>query len=77
MFLRPLPVLLSVLLFGAAALADTFVMKDGRRIEGKLVRENADTLVVDTSVGQLELKKNELKERIVGRAPREEYEVRE
>lgn len=65
------------LLLAAAALADTFVMKDGRRIEGKLVRENADTLVVDTSVGQLELKKSELKERIVGRAPREEYEARE
>jgi hypothetical protein len=63
--------------FGAAAFADTFVMKDGRRIEGKLKRETADTFVVESAVGQLELKKSDVKERLKGLTPREEYAARE
>jgi hypothetical protein len=57
--------------------ADTFVLKDGRRIEGKLKRETADTYVVESAVGQLELKKSDVKERLKGLTPREEYDARE
>jgi len=67
----------AIALSTAPLLADTFVMKDGRRIDGKLKSETADVIVVDTAIGVIELKKADLVERIVGRSPREEYAARE
>lgn len=75
--LARLACVLCVLLFAVAARADTFVMKDGRRIDGKVARETADVIFVDTALGQLELKKSEVKERISNKSPREVYAERE
>lgn len=72
-----LSLFVALALFAAPLFADTFVMKDGRRIEGKLKSETADAYVVESSVGQLELKKSDVKERVKGLTPREEYAARE
>ncbi len=72
-----LTLLCAAVLLSGLLRADTFVMKDGRRIEGKLEKETADAYVVQTAVGQLELKKSDVQERVKGLTPREEYAARE
>lgn len=68
--------LAALLAAGAATLlfADTFVMKDGRRIEGKVARETGDSYFVTTGVGEVELKKADVTERIAGKTPRDLYD---
>jgi len=64
-----------VLLAGVAG-ADVFVLKDGRRVEGRLVRETATAYVVDVGAGELELKKADVKTREAGKTVREQFDER-
>ncbi len=66
-----------VLVFAALAFADTFVMKDGRKLEGKVTKETATSYFVETGVGAIEIKKSDVAQRIVGKTPREDYAGRE
>lgn len=59
----------------AFAAADTFVLTDGRRIEGKLARETPAAYFVQTGLGELELKKSDVTERIVGKTARETFDA--
>ncbi|MCC7012662.1 MAG: hypothetical protein IT454_08895 [Planctomycetes bacterium] len=67
---------LASLLLCAAAFADVFTLNDGRKIEGKLKRETASSYFVETSVGELELKKSEVQTRVAGKTPRETFDER-
>jgi tetratricopeptide (TPR) repeat protein len=48
----------ALLLVSAAVMADTIVLKNGRRIVGMNVREEGDKITYDTSAGQLSLPKS-------------------
>src|SRR5882672_2612805 len=54
--------------------ADTFVMKDGRRIEGKVARETPGSYFVATGVGEIELKRADVKERILGLSLHDQFD---
>jgi hypothetical protein len=56
--------------------ADVVVLKDGRRIEGTLVRDD-DKVVVRTGLGELEFPRSAVKEIVRGKTPREEFAARE
>jgi hypothetical protein len=58
------------------ARADTFVMKDGRRIEGKVSRETSSSYFVATGVGEIELKRADVKERILSQSVHDQYDER-
>ncbi|MGC4014041.1 MAG: hypothetical protein QM755_05905 [Luteolibacter sp.] len=47
--IRPIAILLSAGLLGTAA-ADTFRLKDGTKLEGKLIKEDTESYVVDVQV---------------------------
>lgn len=68
--------LAALALLAGLAGADLFVLKDGRRIEGRLVRETATAYVVDVGAGELELKKAEVKSREAGKTVREQFDER-
>ena len=71
-----LATLFATLLLGGALAAETFVMKDGRRITGKIVREDRTKIVVRSGLGELELLRAEIVEIITKKTPREEYAER-
>jgi tetratricopeptide (TPR) repeat protein len=48
----------ALLLFAAAAVADTIVLKNGRRIVATVVREEGDKVTYETAAGQLSLPKS-------------------
>src|SRR5579859_1103495 len=48
----------ALLLAGAAARADTIVLKNGRRIVALSVREEGDKVIYETSAGELSLPKS-------------------
>src|SRR5262249_14333205 len=58
----------------AVARADTFVLKDGRRIEGKIARETPTAYVVQTGLGELEIQKSSVDEHIVSKTTRESFD---
>jgi hypothetical protein len=68
--------LLVAILLAAPLSADVFVLADGRRIEGKLARETSGSYFVETGIGELELRKSEVVERIVKKTARELYDER-
>lgn len=51
----------AILAFAALAAADVVKMKDGREIEGKVLEQTADSVVVKTSFGKQTFKKSEVK----------------
>ncbi len=76
---RALPVLAAgilLALLGSLALADVVVLKDGRRIEGKVVRKTETEIVVETAVGEMKFPRSEVKEIIEKKTRDEEYEER-
>ena len=46
---------IAIVALAASARADVVVLKDGRRVEGTVVSENADKIQIDTRGGRLEL----------------------
>src|SRR5262245_7641077 len=56
--------------------ADVVVLKDGRRIEGTIVRDD-QKVVVKTGLGELEFDRSAVKEILRGKTPREEFAERE
>jgi hypothetical protein len=67
---------LALLLAAPILWADVVVLKDGRRIEGTLVRDD-DKVVVRTGLGELEFERSAVKEILRGKTPREEFAARE
>lgn len=78
--LRPLfrlcRALLVLALAALVAHADVIVMKDGRRIEGRVVSETAATLEVATSLGTLVLQRADVVSIERGKTRRQEYDER-
>src|SRR5688572_16042917 len=72
--MRSLVIAAFLLLSGGLASADVFVLDDGRRIEGKVARETATSWFVETGVGELEIKKGSVKQRIAGKTARETFD---
>ena len=67
------------LLFGVApgaVHADLFKLKDGRRIEGTVVREIGSLISIKTSDGVITLDKTEIRERVIKKTPFDEYRER-
>lgn len=76
---RLLPLCLSILFLALSALAaraDVVVMKDGRRIEGRVVSETATTIKVATSLGELVLQRADVVSIERGKTRRQEYDER-
>jgi hypothetical protein len=73
---RFIAALAATLPLASLALADVFVLNDGRRIEGSLARETATTYVVKTGVGEVEIAKSDVKEIVKGKTAREEFDER-
>ena len=73
---RAARVLLVLVLLGAPSLSDVFVLADGRRIQGVLMRETADTYVVQTGLGELKLARSEVVEILSGQTDREVFDER-
>ncbi len=59
---------LSLLLAPALCGAETFVLKDGARLEGEVTGEMDDTLLVNTRYGSLTIKKADIQERVAAPA---------
>jgi hypothetical protein len=76
--LQRLP-LLAVLALALApsAQADVVVLKDGRRIEGEIAREDAREVVVRTGLGELTFPRDQVREIERGKTPRAEFAERE
>jgi len=66
-----------VLALALAARADVVVLKDGRRIEGEIAREDAEKVVVRTGLGELSFARAEVREIERGKTPRTEFAERE
>lgn len=58
---------LALLLLAAPLAADTVVLRDGRRVEGEVIRKTAEVVVVRTGLGELELPASEVVEIIEGK----------
>lgn len=79
MLRRPFALLVLALgfaLYAPAARADLVVLKDGRRIEGKVLEDSATKVRVRTSLGELEFPRSEVVSIEKGKTKREEYEER-
>jgi hypothetical protein len=73
---RTLLVAALLLLFAGFAFADVFVLKDGRRIQGKLLRKTGDAYFVQTGLGELELKRSDVVEIVPVKTDREVFDER-
>lgn len=60
---------LSLSLLPLPCLADTFIMKDGARLEGEVTGEMDNTLLIRTPYGSLTLNKEDIQERIAPPPP--------
>jgi hypothetical protein len=63
--------------WSAAALADVFIYKDGRSVEGTLVEETATTVKVRTGAGEIVIQRSDLKEIQKRKTLSEEFAERE
>jgi hypothetical protein len=68
---------LALLLATALARADVVVLTDGRRIEGTVVRDDDEKVVVRTGLGELEFERALVKEIRRGKTARQEFAERE
>lgn len=78
MRLRHHAALLLALLLAPLAIADTLVMKDGRRLEGTIIEEDADTVSFKIRSGVVKIKKEEIEQIIRGggtETPKEESDA--
>ena len=66
-----------LLLVALSARADVVVLKDGRRIEGEIAREDARQVVVKTGLGELTFARADVVEIVRKKTPRAEYAERE
>jgi len=66
----------ALLVLLALARADIYVMKDGRRIEGSLVKEEQGVLTVKTGIGELKLARADIREIIAKQTAAQEFEAR-
>jgi hypothetical protein len=64
------------LLVGPFVRADIYVMKDGRRIEGTLVKEESGVLTVSTGVGELKLARSDIAEIVSKKTLAQEFDER-
>jgi hypothetical protein len=73
------PALLAAALVALATLAraDVIVLKDGRREEGEIVREDGAGVVVRTGLGELSFARSEIVEIVRKKTPRAEFAERE
>lgn len=67
---------LSLALVAPGARADVLVLKDGRRIEGRIVAESALKVKIETSLGALEFPRADVVSIEKGKTRQEEYEER-
>ncbi len=70
-------VFLSILLIGLAAgpaLADKLILRDGRVIEGKIVSEDREKVVIEQKYGRAAFARHEIREIVRERTPEEEFE---
>jgi hypothetical protein len=63
-------------LCSSLAQADVYVMKDGRRIEGTLVKEEQGVLTVQTGVGELKLSRSDIVEIVVKKTNAQDFDER-
>ena len=75
--LRGVLAALGLALAAALATADVVVLKDGRRIEGTLVREDESRVVLSTGLGELEFERAQVERILRGKSAREEFAERE
>jgi len=68
---------LALCLCAALCAADVVVLKDGRRIEGTVVREDEQKVVVRTGLGELEFERARVQQILRGKTAREEFAERE
>ncbi len=59
-FGRPCSALLALIAVGASASADTFILKDGRLLDGDVVRENAAAIVIKNGANERQISRDEL-----------------
>ncbi|MEO6709950.1 MAG: hypothetical protein ABI054_08345 [Planctomycetota bacterium] len=74
--LRTLVGLALGLLLPALAKADIFVMKDGRRIEGTLVKEEQGVVTVKLATGELKLARSDIAQVVPGKTPTQQFDER-
>jgi hypothetical protein len=55
---------------------DVFILNDGRKIDGKVKRETATSYFVESALGEVEIKKSDVKSRFAGKSARETFEAR-
>jgi hypothetical protein len=53
-------VLLAVLLIAGAALADIVTLRDGRRLEGKIILETVDVVILKMRYGEMRIRRNDI-----------------
>lgn len=68
--------IVALLVAASPAAGDVFVLKDGRRIEGTLVKEEAGVLIVKTGVGELRFARADVVEVVSKKTPAEEFDAR-
>ncbi|MHC4662027.1 MAG: DUF1570 domain-containing protein [Planctomycetota bacterium] len=61
-------IIAALLIPSPALFADTVVKKDGRRIEGKILEENMDWVVIRTKFGEAKIFKDDIKQVIYGKS---------
>ena len=78
---RPLPglacIALACTLLALSASADIVVLKDGRRIEGTVIRQDDRKVVVSTGLGELEFPRSDVKEIVRQKTKRQIFAERE
>jgi hypothetical protein len=60
----------------SAAGADVVILKGGGRIEGEIVEQRADSVVIDVSAGRVTLPRTRIERMVVGRSALAEYRAR-
>lgn len=74
---RPALLAVALLALASAARADVIVLKDGRRVEGEIAREDGASVVVRTGLGELTFARSEIVEIVRKKTPRAEFAERE
>ncbi|HVS17113.1 MAG TPA: hypothetical protein VMT18_00840, partial [Planctomycetota bacterium] len=75
--MRPAALAAGLLFFALVARADVVVLKDGRRIEGEVAREDARVVILRTGLGELTFRRSEVVEILRKKTLRAEYAERE
>ncbi len=65
---------LALLLAGERLLADTIIMKDGRKLEGKIIKVTEEEIEIQLKYGAMKVSRSRIKEIIRGKTKKDEYE---